>query len=155
MSRVVPLGLIAVVTACPTVKIGSNDKPGFKAWNDDPGAADGVICTPVGMKVPFLKSSSSAFAEITAPILITLEIASARADTRTHGWQVRPVPNMCYLLFAAQFSESRLSGPSQQLFSERLPEISELRRALFQRLLWEMNNPQIFLSAYDTKAIKA
>src|SRR5258705_2691665 len=78
MSRVVPLGLIAVVTACPTVKIGSNDKPGFKAWNDDPEAADGVICTPVGMKVPFLRSSSSALAEITAPILITLKIASAR-----------------------------------------------------------------------------
>src|ERR1700730_6916990 len=90
MSSVVPLGLIAVVTACPTVKLGSNDKPGFKAWNDDPEAADGVICTPVGMKVPFLRSSSSALAEITAPILITLEIASASADTRTRDHRRTP-----------------------------------------------------------------
>ena len=93
-----------MVTACPTVKLGSNDSPGFNAWNDDPGAADGVMCTPVGMKVPFLIPSSSAFAETAAPMLMVLEIASASVDTTTHGRRVRPFGNMCYLLFALQFS---------------------------------------------------
>src|SRR5229473_2567336 len=112
MSSVFPLGLIAVVTACPAVKFGSNGNPGFNAWNDEPGAADGVMCTPVGMKVPFLRSPSSALAETTAPMLIKLEIASASVDTTTQGRRVRPFRNMCYLLFVLQFSGSKSSGPS-------------------------------------------
>src|SRR5438309_8965552 len=105
MSSVFPSGLIAVVTACPTVKLGSNDSPGFNASNKDPGAADGVMRTPVGMKVPLLLPSSSALAETTAPMLMVLEIASASVDTTTHGRRVRPFRNMCYLLFALQFSK--------------------------------------------------
>ena len=106
MSSVCPSGLIAVVTACPTVKLGSNDSPGFNRWNDDPGAADGVMCRPVGMKVPLSKTGSSALAETTPPMLIKLEMASASVDTTTCGRRVRPFRNMCYLLFTLQFSGS-------------------------------------------------
>src|SRR6266700_3582265 len=96
MSSMFPFGLIAVVTACPTVKPGSDDNPGFNAWNDDPGAAAGVMCTPVGMKVP----PSPALAGLTAPIMIAIEIASESAEMHAHGRRVRPFRNMCYLLFA-------------------------------------------------------
>src|SRR6267143_2163561 len=116
MSSVFPLGLIAVVTACPAVKPGSNANPGFKAWNEDPGAAHGVMCTPVGMKAPFLRSSSSALADITAPTIMKLEIASASVDTTTHGRRVRPFRNMCYLLFAPQLSVFWSSEPSEDPF---------------------------------------
>jgi hypothetical protein len=33
----------------------------------------------------------------------------------------------------------------QQLSSERLAEVSEVKRAMFQKLLSNMNNPRIFL----------
>src|ERR1700674_400791 len=126
MSSVFPSGLIAVVTACPTVKAGSNESPGFNAWNDDPGAADGVMCTPVGMKVPFLRTRSSALAETTVPMLIKLKIASASVDTPTRDWQVRPFRNMCYLLFTLQFSGRSRVDPLQRLFSDRLAEVHQV-----------------------------
>ncbi len=66
--------------------------------------------TPVGMNVPFFGPSLSALAEITAPILIAVEIASASADKRTRGRRVRPFPNICYLLFALQISGLKSSG---------------------------------------------
>src|SRR2546430_17564948 len=98
MSSVCPSGLIAVVTACPTVKLGSNDSPGFNRWNDDPGAADGVMCRPVGMKVPLSKTGSSALAETTPPMLIKLEMASASVDTTTCGRRGRPIRHQRFLL---------------------------------------------------------
>src|SRR6266849_426189 len=88
---VFPSGLTVVVTACPTTKLESKDKPGFNGWKVQPGAASGVICTPVGMNFPFFNLSSSSALIVVRRIAQKIpSTASANRDTRANGLRVRP-----------------------------------------------------------------